>query len=248
MVNKLFAFNLQFICLFKELFSIKVTIDVNEILLETNLTSSEILDICSQTNENAITQTEAKETYCVKKSACECPSSLASDATSRSEWIKTHVPSFILFLIKISWLLYNQIVISAIVVTVGYFTYVFINELETEPTVFSEIGNFHRHGINSIVVIIDIILLGYPVRILHFVYTLAYGWSYALVTFLFWLNDPKKNIIYKEIDYNRPMAILGYYLALSLMTFLLQVIHFFAYRLKLFLRYECRVIQKNCSK
>lgn len=176
-----------------------------------------------------------KETYCVKKAACELPSSSTSDAKSRSQWIKSHVPAVILALIKISWLLYNQIVISAIVVTVGYFTYVFITEIETEPTWLSEIGNYHRHGVNSLVAIVDIVLLAYPVRILHFVYTVAYGWLYALVTFLFWLQDPAKNIIYQEIDYSRPLTIVACYIGLTALTFILQVVHFFAYRFKLFI-------------
>lgn len=187
-----------------------------------------------------------KETYCVKKAECEYPSSAASDVQSRSKWIKNHVPCVIMVLIKISWLLYNQIVISAIVVTVGYFSYVYITELETEPTWFSEIGNYHRHGVNSIVAIVDIVLLAYPVRILHFVYTLAYGWTYALVTLFFWLQNPQKNIIYQEIDYNRPFTILAFYFLLTVVTFFLQLFHFFAYKFKLFLRYEYNLFRENC--
>lgn len=189
--------------------------------------------------ENKKSNSGQKETYCVKKSACEYPSSLASDAKLRSDWIKKHVPCVILTLIKISWLLYNQIVISAIVVTVGYFSYVFITELETEPTWFSEIGNWHRHGFNSIVALIDIFLLAYPVCIMHFVYTVAYGWVYALVTFIFWLQDPVNNIIYTEIDYKRPYFVLTGYFGLTALTFVLQIVHFFAYRLKLSFRYGC---------
>lgn len=187
-----------------------------------------------------------KETYCDNKSQCYFPSSSVSDIDSWKLWIKSHVPTAILVLIKISWLLYNLIVISAIVVTIGYFTYIYITDMETEPTWLTEIGNLHRHGFNSIVAIVDIVLLAYPVRILHFVYTAIYGWLYALVTFIYWLQNPSENIIYQEIDYNKPLTILGYYALLTVLTFVMQVFHYFAYKFKLFIRYEYLLVKENC--
>jgi hypothetical protein len=187
-----------------------------------------------------------KETYCDNKSQCYLPSSSISDIVSWRLWIKSHVPVAILVLIKISWLLYNQIVISAIVVSIGYFTYIYITDMETEPTWLTELGNLHRHGFNSIVAIVDICLLAYPVRILHFIYTAIYGWLYAVVTFIYWSQNPEKNIIYQEIDYNKPLAIFGYYILLTMLTFIMQLFHYFAYRLKLFIRYEYLLVKENC--
>jgi hypothetical protein len=77
-----------------------------------------------------------------------------------------------------------------------------------------------------------LILLGYPVRLLHFVYVNAYGWLYALVTFVYFIIDPKNNIIYEQIDYNQPLLILIAYFFLTILVFVMQTFHFLAYQLK----------------
>ncbi|CAF0970721.1 unnamed protein product [Brachionus calyciflorus] len=177
------------------------------------------------------------QTYCDKKHNCLFhSSSICSNKMAWKLWVKAHVPNVILFLIKTSWLLYNLIVQSAIVVTVAYFAYVLIMDLEKEPTLFAEIGNLHRHGLNSLIAIIDIILMAYPVKILHFIYASLYGWSYAFVIFFYWLQDPKKNIIYEQIDYNKYLQISAIYICLTILTFFLQIFHFLAFHLKLYLK------------
>ena len=134
------------------------------------------------TDAGNVVSTVNIRTYCDNKALCNMPSSIViSNAESWKLWIDTHVPSFILVLIKISWLLNNIVAISALIVTVVYFSYAYLSDLEAEPTWAHELGNVHRHGINSIVALIDVVLLAYPIRILHFVYVNIYGWLYAFV-------------------------------------------------------------------
>ena len=188
-------------------------------------------------SENTDKKTLECRTYCKNKDQCNLPSSHAkSDPVIWQLWIDAHVPCPILVMIKISWLLYNIVVISAIIVTVVYFSYVALFNLQVEPTWVQEIGNLHRHGINSVVAVIDILLLAYPVRIYHFVYINLYGWLYAFVTFLYWSHNPKENIVYDQIDYGQPLKIIGVYLILNIFVFLLQIIHFLAYRFKIFIK------------
>lgn len=90
-------------------------------------------------------------TYCDNQAKCNIPSSsVISNATAWKLWIDSHVPSGILVLIKISWLLNNIVVISAIVVSLVYISYVYFANFPLEPSWASELGNWHRHGINSI--------------------------------------------------------------------------------------------------
>ena len=105
-----------------------------------------------------------------------------------------------------------------------------------EPTWITEVGNLHRHGVNSIVAVVDVVLLGYPVRIFHFIYIIIYGWAYAIVCYIYWIQNRKENIIYEQIDYNKPVMLIVYYFMLSIVTFFLQVLHYLAYRLKLCLK------------
>jgi hypothetical protein len=201
----------------------------------------------SQPNSNIIKSKIPKETYCDNKHECYLPSaSVTSDANNWKLWIDSHVPFFVLFLIKLSWLFYNIIAISSIIVTVSYFTYVYIADLQMEPSWIMELGNIHRHGFNSLVAIIDIILLGYPVRILHFVYTDLYGWIYAFVTFLYWYQDPTKNIIYETLDYAKPITIVIKFTILNLLVLVMQILHFAVYQLKLYLKEKYLYVKHEC--
>ncbi|RNA08556.1 rolling stone-like [Brachionus plicatilis] len=205
-----------------------------------SITCSHRIEKCGTKSEKIeIRKKELKmvKTYCDQQDNCYLPSSsVESNSEAWKLWIEAHIPNPIIILLKISWLLYNLIVISTIVVTFTYFSFVFIMDLEAEPTWFAEIGNMHRHGFNSLVAIIDVILLAYPVRIMHFVYTSLYGWCYALVIFIYWIQDPKTNIVYEQIDYNKPYQILGIYILLTLLTLVMQILHFFAYQFKLYLK------------
>lgn len=145
--------------------------------VEFNLDKTNQVNIQLNKVENIVTNnSKLNKTLCNNQANCRLPSSSAiADADQYKLWYYSHVPRFILYLMKFSWLLYNIIIISAILVTVGYFTYVYIAGLVVESTLIGEIGNFHRHGINSIVALVDLLLMAYPVRILHFIYTAIYG-------------------------------------------------------------------------
>lgn len=186
--------------------------------------------------ENESTISKLNKTLCDNQSCKFVKSTTTEDAAQFKLWFYSHVPCFILNLIKISWLLYNLIIISALLVTIGYFAHVRLLGLEVENTLLGEVGNFHRHGINSIVALIDLVLMAYPVRLLHFIYTAFYGWLYAFVIFIYWYQNPKKNIVYEQIDYGKPFHMIGMYILLTFVTFIMQTFHFAAYKLKLLIK------------
>lgn len=201
---------------------------------------------CSLGQGSTVTRSTSQQTYCDNKSHCNIPSSYAiSNAQAWKLWIDTHVPNIILILIKISWLLNNIVAISALIVTTIYFGYAYIVDLEAEPTWAHELGNVHRHGINSLVALVDVIMLAYPIRILHFIYVMIYGWVYAFVTFLYWLSDPKEHVVYDLIDYKNPLTIVFGYIFLTILVFLMQITHFLAYRLKVLIK--TKYFEKDCS-
>jgi hypothetical protein len=196
----------------------------------------------------ASTSDRASRTYCANKAQCQMPShEVGADAERWRAWIHTHVPRGILFLIKFSWLLYGNIITSATLVTIGYFSFMSIGNYEFDSTWVVEIGNLHRHGFNSLVAVVDLVLLAYPVRIMHFVYTAGYGWLYALVTFVFWCINTRENIVYEQLDYNKPFQVVFYYALLTLLTFLMQLLHFFAYQLKVSLRERYIRCRMSCT-
>lgn len=211
--------------------------DINPTELANNQQIIFIPNIQENVTARALTSKNSHRTYCINKSHCNIPSAIVIyNRTSWKLWIDAHVPNFVLILIKIDWLLNNLVAISALMVTCIYFSYAYLVDLEAEPTWVHELGNVHRHGINSLVALVDVIMLGYPIRILHFVFVIVYGWVYAFVTFLYWFSDPVNHVIYDQIDYKNPMKIMTAYLFLTILVFLMQVTHFLAYRLKLLIR------------
>lgn len=218
---------------------IKLNLDAGDIN-PTELTNNQIIfipNIHENANARALTSKNSHRTYCINKSHCNIPSAIVIyNRTSWKLWIDAHVPNFVLILIKIDWLLNNLVAISALMVTCIYFSYASLVDLKAEPTWAHELGNVHRHGINSLVALVDVIMLGYPIRILHFVFVIIYGWVYAFVTFLYWFSDPVNHVVYDQIDYKNPMKIMTAYLFLTILVFLMQVTHFLAYRLKLLIR------------
>ena len=186
-------------------------------------------------------------TYCTNKEHCHLPSSsVACNVELWQMWMETHVPCVILCAIKVSWLLYNVVVVSAILVTTGYFSYVLLNNVSVEPSWITEIGNLHRHGVNSVVVIVDLVLMAYPVRLLHFVYSALYGWTYASVSFAYWYQNPTRNVVYEQIDYGQPAKVLSLLFFLTFLTFILQFLHLIAFKFKLFLIEKYSNVNRTC--
>ena len=200
--------------------------------------------------EHPIIIQAANNTYCEIPihHLCHIPSSIViSNADAWKLWIHTHVPSFVLILIKTDWLLFNLLAVSALIVTCMYFTYSYLVDLQAEPTWIHELGNVHRHGINSIVALIDVVMLGYPIRVFHFVYVIIYGWVYAFVTLVYWLQNPKDHVIYDQINYRQPFKMILGYVLLTMVVFFMQVAHFFVYRLKVYIRERyCKNACKTC--
>lgn len=105
-----------------------------------------------------------------------------------------------------------------------------------EPTTSTLIGNWHRHGINTLVILIDVAIIAYPIRLLHVMYTLCFGFLYSLVTFFYWLCNKKENIIYETLDYNKTLLVILFFIILIFLTILLQVSHYLIYRFKFYIK------------
>lgn len=165
----------------------------------------------------------------------------SSDGTFTTDVDLDDEPLPINILVNVSWLLFNIVSISAVVVTITYFSYIYLTKLSIEPeaaTIIQILGNLHRHGFNSLVIIIDVILLSYPIRILHFVYTNIFGYVYVLITFLYWLSNPHTNIIYITLDYNVPLRSFSFFFIVTFSTFILQFMHYLVFKLKFYIKYK----------
>lgn len=132
--------------------------------------------------------------------------------------------------LKISWALFEMISSSAIIVTVLYFTAIYPHM--SSRNTFEDIS---VHGINSVLVIFEMIVSAYPVRLLHALYTIVFGLLYIIFTLIYWSQSPLENIIYRGmLDWNRPKnAIILTFVLLFLVVPFLQTVFFLLYKCRL---------------
>nr|KAG5708440.1 hypothetical protein BaRGS_026167 [Batillaria attramentaria] len=130
--------------------------------------------------------------------------------------------------VKMYWVVSNMIQAFAIVVTVIYFTAVF------EPKRIP-LHDINVHGINSVILFIDVAVCARPVRLLHAIYPVVYGLTYVVWSAIYWSLDNENNVLYKNVlDWNVPGLTVGVILLLGFIGIpLLQLLHFGIFRLRL---------------
>ena len=83
-------------------------------------------------------------------------------------------------------------------------------------------------------VVFELLLNAYPVRLLHTLYIAIYVLIYTVFSVFYWMGDHKLNVLYAILDWNAPLMsaliIAGFILIISP---LLQLMVFGIYRLRL---------------
>lgn len=134
--------------------------------------------------------------------------------------------------VKVYWVVSNMIQVFAIVVTCVYFAALY------KPKAGRNIPlhDINAHGINTVLLLIDVTVCARPVRLLHLIYPVIYGAAYCLFSIIYWSQDHAANVLYpKVLDWNTPGSTVGVVLGLSFIAIpLLQLMHFGIFRLRLF--------------
>lgn len=136
---------------------------------------------------------------------------------------------------KLSWMLYDIICITAPVVSVVYFTTIYPKIKNRYGPSGISLEDLNVHGINSVIVLVEMCLTSYPVRLLHALYPVMYGFAYVVFSLSYWSSDPVHNVLYPGVlDWNSPGKAIMVVLALAFIGIpFLQLIHFGFYQLKL---------------
>ncbi|XP_028158828.1 protein rolling stone-like isoform X2 [Ostrinia furnacalis] len=128
---------------------------------------------------------------CVKKPRKQLP-----DATFGLPWY-----------VKVYWVLYNITIPVAFLITVFYW-----GILKTSNKIQNYAPNpvldIMLHGINSLVMFVELVFSGHPSRLLHIMQPLFFALAYLLFTVVYFYaggNDPWGNaFIYPVIDWSKP--------------------------------------------
>ncbi|GAB1602801.1 uncharacterized protein LOC115226873 [Argonauta hians] len=137
---------------------------------------------------------------------------------------------------KLSWMFYNVSFVSAIVVTLVFFGAVYPNLSPEDKK--SDLGisfeNLSIHGLNTLLMLMEVALSSFPVRLVHALYPMLYGLLYMVFNISYWSYDPKRNVIYEGmLDWNHPLkCLILVTLLVFVVTPILQTIHFFFYKVR----------------
>jgi len=130
----------------------------------------------------------------------------------------------------LNWLLCNVVVNVAIIVTIFY--WVVIGRTRTAALNLRP-RTFHLHVTNTILVLIDIFMVAFPTRLLHFIYSIGYGLLYVLfLLILHWTGV--NSAVYTVLNWARkPGVAVGWcVLAVVVLPIAMQAITFGLYHLR----------------
>ena len=156
-------------------------------------------------------------------------------ATQESQMPKeTTVP--MKWYMKLSWFLFSISAPMSLLVTVGYYisySLQLANPLDGALTVI----DINLHAINSVMVLLELFLGAYPVRILHVIYPIIYGLIYVVFSVFYWTANPEVHVIYRVIlDWNEPLIpSISTVLMIVILLPLFHLLVFGMYRLRLWM-------------
>ncbi|KAK6642466.1 hypothetical protein RUM43_003968 [Polyplax serrata] len=136
---------------------------------------------------------------------------------------------------RLYWVVYTIVLPGAFVVTTIFWTAVY------DPVKFPmNSGNFIVHGLNSIMLLIELLLVAHPTKILHFYWPLSYAFTYVIFSLIYQLSGGTgvKGIIpiYKILDWRTPLAALGTCAFSTIFLMLLHIIFAMAHMLKVWIK------------
>jgi hypothetical protein len=128
--------------------------------------------------------------------------------------------------VRFHWASQNTVLILSFIVPVGFWVICIVSDSPTESCyVTKEPNTLFLHGINSILVIADIIITNQPFMVLHGIYPFVFGCIYLFITYLhnkFSIGDcehPNQHYpIYNELDWNNSYTIYKWYITLTCIT------------------------------
>ena len=97
--------------------------------------------------------------------------------------------------------------------------------------------DLNLHGISSIIVLVDNTISAYPVRILHVIYPIIFGFIYIGFTLIYYAKDHEHNIPYPDLlDWNQPGITTCIIVSISVEVMpVIQLFWYGFYRLKLWI-------------
>ncbi|XP_062130322.1 protein rolling stone isoform X1 [Drosophila sulfurigaster albostrigata] len=135
--------------------------------------------------------------------------------------------------LKIYWWLYNMSLLLALIISTIY--WIFLNGRMNKPARFPAISAI-THALNSIFILIDFMVVAFPLRLLHMVQTMVLAIVFFLFTLIYHLyggtDEFNNHYVYPILDWNNPMRCLVTFIGVFLMIVCYWLILFGLHKLK----------------
>lgn len=107
---------------------------------------------------------------------------------------------------KLTYIIYSIASSASILVTVMFFAFLWP---QMHPSKGIDMINLQLHGINSVIVIVDLLIHCIPIRLLHAVYLIVYGLIYLVFSAIFYAAGNHKAIYPNLLDWDSPGKTIG---------------------------------------
>ena len=135
---------------------------------------------------------------------------------------------------QLLWVLFNMAAGVAPVVTGIYFSVLYPMILNAYPDYSASVFDIHVHGVNFLVILVELAISSIPIRLFHAIYPLIYGFIYIVFSLIYWSLDKEENVLYPYVlDWNHPGITVGVICALFIVIPLIQLGWFGLYNLRL---------------
>lgn len=133
---------------------------------------------------------------------------------------------------KIYWMIHNITLIVSICITTIYWAILHNDEMPVDA------NNILIHAANCMFMLIDLIIVAYPVRIWHVVQPIGFGLIYCLFSVIYYLCDGTgKNgrpYIYNVLDWRSPGKAMVTVVGTVVLAVIIHVLMFFLYKFRSF--------------
>ena len=121
---------------------------------------------------------------------------------SSSEKFKTRIKYGLNYTKMIS---YNVCASASIVITCLYFSFLYPYIKQFNSAYIPTAIDINMHAICTILLILEVPMLSFHIRIIHFIFPMLYSLVYVLFSLIYWLCDRTNNVLYPVIlDWGQP--------------------------------------------
>ncbi|XP_061390127.1 protein rolling stone-like [Musca vetustissima] len=141
--------------------------------------------------------------------------------------------------LKFYWCSHWCVLVVATVITFMYWLFIY----PTDNANASDLYNLWAHGFNSILMVLDHMLVAFPTRLMHFVYPLILGLIYAIFSLIYYFAggvDPSGNpYIYEILDWSSPGWATAITFGCILLVIIFSFLLFCLYKLRRWIYNKC---------